>query len=113
MKEKLPKVDEKKVADLMSILERHFDPEKKPSKRNKSQERRGGKSRTEKKTTNDDKENNNNTNKSDSGHDSPDTTSGSPMKQNGESDEIEASQKCDEVINACCTEITCNDVYRC
>lgn len=96
IKEKLPKVDEKKVADLMTILERHFDPEKKPKGR--SQERRGARSRTTEKKINDDKENNN---KSDSGHDSPDTTtSGSPVKMNGDSDEIKA-QECAVVVNEC------------
>lgn len=86
MKEKLPAVEEKKVEDLMIILERHFDPEKKP--RSKTPEKKGLKSRNEKKIS-DDKENNN---KSDSGHDSLDspdtTTSGSPVKLNDD-DEIE------------------------
>ncbi|XP_011689040.1 PREDICTED: maternal protein exuperantia [Wasmannia auropunctata] len=86
MKEKLPAVEEKKVEDLMIILERHFDPEKKP--RSKTPEKKGLKSRNEKKIS-DDKENNN---KSDSGHDSLDspdtTTSGSPVKLNDDDIEI-------------------------
>ncbi|KAL6259710.1 hypothetical protein P5V15_009623 [Pogonomyrmex californicus] len=83
MKEKLPTVDEKRMEDLMIILERHFDPEKKPKGR--TPEKKGIKSRNEKKIS-DDKENNN---KSDSGHDSPDTTtSGSPVKMNGDNVEI-------------------------
>lgn len=90
MKEKLPSVDEKKMEDLMIILERHFDPEKKPKSR--APERKGMKSRNEKKI-NEDKENNN---KSDSGHDSPDspdtTTSGSPVKMNGDSIEIKTEE---------------------
>lgn len=102
MKEKLPKVDEKKMEDLMIILERHFDPEKKP--KSKVSEKKGIKLRNEKKIS-DDKENNN---KSDSGHDSPDTpdtsdtpdtpdtpdttTSGSPVKMNGDGIEIKAQE---------------------
>lgn len=87
MKEKLPSVDEKKMEDLMIILERHFDPEKKPKSR--TPERKGIKSRNEKKI-NEDKENNN---KSDSGHDSPDTTtSGSPVKMNGDTIEIKTEE---------------------
>lgn len=95
MKEKLPKVDEKKLEDLMVILERHFDPEKKP--KSKVSEKKSIKIKNEKKIS-DDKENNN---KCDSGHDSPDTTtSGSPVKIN--SDEIKAdegalTQECAEV----------------
>lgn len=95
MKEKLPKVDEKKMEDLMIILERHFDPDKKPKSR--ISEKKNIKIKNEKKIS-DDKENNN---KSDSGHDSPDTTtSGSPVKMN--SDEIKAeegalTQECAEV----------------
>lgn len=81
MKEKLPTVEEKKMEDLMIILERHFDPEKKPKGR--APEKKGLKTRNEKKIS-DDKENNN---KSDSGHDSLDspdtTTSVSPVKMNG------------------------------
>ncbi|XP_077262177.1 maternal protein exuperantia [Temnothorax americanus] len=84
MKEKLPTVEEKKMEDLMIILERHFDPEKKP--KSKTPEKRGLKTKNEKKIS-DDKENNN---KSDSGHESPDspdtTTSGSPVKINGNND---------------------------
>ncbi|XP_050451626.1 maternal protein exuperantia [Cataglyphis hispanica] len=87
MKEKLPKVDEKKIEDLMIILERHFDPEKKPKSR--TPEKKGIRSRNEKKIS-EDKENNN---KSDSGHESPDTTtSGSPVKMNGDSIEIKAEE---------------------
>jgi len=92
MKEKLPKVDEKKLEDLMMILERHFDPEKKP--KNKILEKKGIRTRTEKKM-NEDKENNN---KSDSGHDSPDTTtSGSPVKMNGDGVEIKTEECADQV----------------
>lgn len=97
MKEKLPTVDEKKMEDLMIILERHFDPEKKPKVR--APEKKGFKSRNERKIS-DDKENNNksddkeNNNKSDSGHDSPDspdtTTSASPVKMNGNDVEIKS-----------------------
>jgi len=94
MKEKLPTVDEKKMEDLMIILERHFDPEKKPKGR--APEKKGLKLKNEKKIS-DDKENNNN-NKSDSGHDSPDspdtTTSGSPVKMNDNDVEIK-SERCD------------------
>lgn len=90
MKEKLPKVDEKKMEDLMIILERHFDPEKKL--KTKVSEKKGIKTKNEKKIS-DDKENNN---KSDSGHDSPDspdtTTSGSPIKMNGDGIEIKAQE---------------------
>lgn len=90
MKEKLPTVEEKKVEDLMIILERHFDPEKKPKGR--APEKRGLRMKSEKKIS-DDKENNN---KSDSGHDSPDspdtTTSGSPVKMNGDDVEIKPEQ---------------------
>lgn len=86
IKEKLPTIEEKKMEDLMVILERHFDPEKKPKGR--VLEKKGLKTRNEKKIS-DDKENNN---KSDSGHDSPDspdtTTSGSPVKINGTDVEI-------------------------
>lgn len=96
MKEKLPTVDEKKTEDLMVILERHFDPEKKP--KGKMLEKRGFKTRSEKMS--DDKENNNN--KSDSGHDSPDTTtSGSPVKINGDDVEIKPEacpQECAERV---------------
>lgn len=87
MKEKLPKVDEKKVEDLMIILERHFDPEKKPKSR--VSEKKIIKIKNEKKIS-DDKENNN---KSDSGHDSPDTTTSvSPVKMNGEGIEIKTEE---------------------
>lgn len=80
LKEKLPKVEEKKISDLLFILERHFDPEKKPKAKEFPDRKRGVKSRSQK--VNDDKENNN---KCDSGTESPDTTtSGSPMKLNGE-----------------------------
>lgn len=101
MKEKLPTVEEKKVEDLMIILERHFDPEKKPKGR--ASEKRGLKLKSEKKIS-DDKENNN---KSDSGHDSPDspdtTTSGSPVKMNGNDVEIKTeacalTQECAEHV---------------
>lgn len=92
MKEKLPTVEEKKMEDLMTILERHFDPEKKPKGR--TPEKRGIRSKNEKKIS-DDKENNN---KSDSGHDSPDTTtSGSPVKMNGDDVEIK-TQECAEHV---------------
>lgn len=90
MKEKLPTVDEKKMEDLMIILERHFDPEKKPKGR--APEKKGLKLKNEKKIS-DDKENNN---KSDSGHDSLDspdtTTSGSPVKMNGDNGEIKQEE---------------------
>lgn len=101
MKEKLPTVEEKKVEDLMIILERHFDPEKKPKGR--VSEKRGPKLKSEKKIS-DDKENNN---KSDSGHDSPDspdtTTSESPVKMNGDDVEIKTeacalTQECAEHV---------------
>ncbi|XP_012219320.1 maternal protein exuperantia [Linepithema humile] len=92
MKEKLPTVEEKKMEDLMTILERHFDPEKKPKGR--TPEKRGIRSKNEKKIS-DDKENNN---KSDSGHDSPDTTtSGSPVKMNDDGVEIK-TQECAEHV---------------
>ncbi|EFN64352.1 Maternal protein exuperantia [Camponotus floridanus] len=95
MKEKLPKVDEKKLEDLMIILERHFDPEKKP--KSKMSEKKSIKIKNEKKIS-DDKENNN---KCDSGHDSPDTTtSGSPVKIN--SDEIKAQE---DVLTQECAEV--------
>lgn len=102
MKEKLPTVDDKKMEDLMIILERHFDPEKRPKSR--TPEKRSFKLRNEKKMS-DDKENNNN--KSDSGHDSPDspdtTTSGSPVKMNGDDVEIKPeacplTQECAERV---------------
>lgn len=99
MKEKLPTVEEKKVEDLMIILERHFDPDKKP--KGKVPEKRTFKTRSEKKI-NDDKENNN---KSDSGHDSPDspdtTTSGSPVKMNDieiKSETCTLTQECAESV---------------
>lgn len=98
MKEKLPTVEEKKMEDLMIILERHFDPEKRP--KSKTPEKRGFKLRNENKIS-DDKENNN---KSDSGHDSPDTTtSGSPVKMNGKDVEIKSeacavTQECAEHV---------------
>lgn len=95
VKEKLPTVEEKKMEDLMTILERHFDPEKKPKSR--TPEKKGIKLKNEKKIS-DDKENNN---KSDSGNDSPDspdtTTSGSPVKMNGNGVEIKA-QECAEHV---------------
>lgn len=75
VKEKLPKVEEKKIDDLLIILERHFDPEKKPKAR-LAPEKRSFKSKSQK--VNDDKENNN---KCDLGTETPDTTtSGSPIK---------------------------------
>lgn len=81
LKEKLPKVEEKKIDDLLFILERHFDPEKKPKAKEIPERKKEVKSRSEK--VNDDKENNNN--KCDSGTESPDTTtSGSPVKLTGE-----------------------------
>ncbi|EGI60736.1 EXU protein, partial [Acromyrmex charruanus] len=101
MKEKLPTVEEKKMEDLMIILERHFDPEKKPKGR--VPEKKGLKLKNEKKIS-DDKENNN---KSDSGHDSPDspdtTMSGSPVKINGDNSEIKQeecalTQECDQGV---------------
>ncbi|KYN19454.1 PREDICTED: maternal protein exuperantia [Trachymyrmex cornetzi] len=100
MKEKLPTVEEKKMEDLMIILERHFDPEKKPKSR--TPEKKGLKLKNEKKIS-DDKENNN---KSDSGNDSPDspdtTTSGSPVKINGDNSEIKQecalTQECDQGV---------------
>ncbi|XP_011157853.1 maternal protein exuperantia [Solenopsis invicta] len=101
IKEKLPTIEEKKMEDLMVILESHFDPEKKP--KGKTPEKKGPKTKSEKKIS-DDKENNN---KNDSGHDSPDspdtTTSGSPVKMNGTDVEIkpEASsltQECAESV---------------
>lgn len=77
MKEKLPKVENKKIEDLLIILERHFDPEKRPKVAARvSPGKKGIKSKDQK--INDDKENNN---KCDSGTESPDTaTSGSPAK---------------------------------
>lgn len=100
MKEKLPKVDEKKVEDLMIILERHFDPEKKPKSR--VLEKKNIKIKNEKKIS-DDKENNN---KSDSGHDSPDTTtSGSPVKMNSEAIEIKAVEEEEEGALTQCAEV--------
>lgn len=100
MKEKLPKIDEKKLEDLMTILERHFDPEKKPKSR--TFEKKGIKTKTEKKINedNENNNNNNNNNKSDSGHDSPDTTtSGSPVKPtNGDSVvEVKTEECADQV----------------
>ncbi|EZA62247.1 hypothetical protein DMN91_003644 [Ooceraea biroi] len=93
VKEKLPKVDEKKLEDLMTILERHFDPEKKP--KSKTLEKKGVKTKTEKKI-NEDKENNNN--KSDSGHDSPDTTtSGSPVKMSDDGVEVKTEECANQV----------------
>ncbi|KAL0114564.1 hypothetical protein PUN28_011695 [Cardiocondyla obscurior] len=92
MKEKLPTVEEKKVEDLMVILEQHFDPEKKA--KSKAPEKRRPKLKNEKKII-DDKENNN---KIDSGHDSPDspdtTTSGSPIKLNGNEVEVAKPEAC-------------------
>lgn len=98
MKEKLPTVEEKKMEDLMIILERHFDPEKKPKV--KVPEKKSVKSKMEKKLS-DDNENNN---KSDSGHDSPDspdtTTSGSPVKMNGNDVEVK-SEECTLTPESC------------
>ncbi|XP_012523419.1 maternal protein exuperantia [Monomorium pharaonis] len=100
IKEKLPTIEEKKMEDLMVILERHFDPEKKP--KGKMAEKKSLKTKNDKKIS-DDKENNN---KSDSGHDSPDspdtTTSGSPVKMNGADVEIkpEASSLTQEVAES-------------
>lgn len=80
LKEKLPKVEEKKIDDLLFILERHFDPEKKPKAKEVSENKRDARSRSQK--VSDDKENNN---KCDSGTESPDTTtSGSPVKLTAE-----------------------------
>ncbi|XP_014473759.1 PREDICTED: maternal protein exuperantia [Dinoponera quadriceps] len=80
LKEKLPRVEEKKIDDLLFILERHFDPEKKPKAKEIPDRKRAVRSKSQK--VNDDKENNN---KCDSGTESPDTTtSGSPAKLTGE-----------------------------
>ncbi|XP_032672462.1 maternal protein exuperantia [Odontomachus brunneus] len=78
LKEKLPKVEEKKIEDLLFILERHFDPEKKPKVKEMPERKRGVRSRIQK--VNDDKENNN---KCDSCTESPDTTTSvSPVRLN-------------------------------
>lgn len=80
LKEKLPKVEEKKIDDLLFILKRHFDPEKKPKAKEVSESKGDARSRSQK--VSDDKENNN---KCDSGTESPDTTtSGSPVKLTAE-----------------------------
>lgn len=80
IKEKLTTTDEKKITDLLAVLEDHFDPDKKPKlriPRDKTQIKIG-------KASNDDKENNN---KCDSGTESPDTTmSNSPLKIKPESE---------------------------
>ncbi|KOC61071.1 Maternal protein exuperantia [Habropoda laboriosa] len=83
IKEKLTTIEEKKVEDLLFVLESHFDPDKKPQLRISGD-------RTEIKTQNskiiDDKENNNN--KCDSSTESPDTTtSSSPPKIKSEPSE--------------------------
>lgn len=84
IKEKLPKVEEKKIDDLLIILEHHFDPEKKP-KAKLAPEKKGLKSKSSEKV-NDDKENNN---KCDSGTESPDTTtSASPVKMSDDDVEV-------------------------
>lgn len=78
MREKLPKVEEKKIEDLLIILERHFDPDKKP-KSNSNSNVSNNKALSDKRSVkpvknlkiNDDKENNN---KCDSGTDTADTT---------------------------------------
>lgn len=81
LKEKLTTADEKKMEDLMIVLEGHFDPEKKPKSRipaDKNEIKENSKIA-------DDKQNNN---KCDSGAESPDTTtSSSPLKVKSESSE--------------------------
>lgn len=84
VKEKLPKVEDKKIDDLLIILERHFDPEKRPKVVAKAAPEKKGSIRSKNEKVNDDKENNN---KCDSSTDSPDTTtSSSPVKM---SDDVE------------------------
>lgn len=80
IKEKLTTADEKKITDLLVVLEDHFDPDKKPKlriSRDKTQIKI-------EKSSNDDKENNN---KCDSSTESPDTTTpNSPLKIKSESE---------------------------
>ncbi|CAD1468676.1 unnamed protein product [Heterotrigona itama] len=80
IKEKLTTTDEKKIADLLVVLEDHFDPDKK-SKLRISRDKTQIKIE---KSSNDDKENNN---KCDSSTESPDTTTpNSPLKIKSESE---------------------------
>ncbi|XP_076679899.1 maternal protein exuperantia [Andrena cerasifolii] len=78
LKEKLTTADEKKMEDLMVVLEGHFDPAKKPKSRISTYKHEI----KENSKIADDKQNNN---KCDSGAESPDTTtSSSPLKVKSE-----------------------------
>ncbi|OAD57155.1 Maternal protein exuperantia [Eufriesea mexicana] len=82
IKEKLTAAEEKKVEDLLSVLESHFDPDKEPKLRISVDRNQ---IKMENSNINDDKENNN---KCDSGTESPDTTtSNSPLKIKSECSE--------------------------
>lgn len=82
IKEKLTATDEKKIEDVLIVLEGHFDPDKKSKlkiSRDKSQ------IKMKNSNINDDRENNN---KCDSGTETPDsTTPNSPLKIKSESSE--------------------------
>lgn len=82
IKEKLTAAEEKKIEDLLIVLESHFDPDKEPKLRISGDRNQ---IKLENSNINDDKENNN---KCDSGTESPDTTtSNSPLKIKSESSE--------------------------
>ncbi|XP_068983521.1 maternal protein exuperantia [Bombus flavifrons] len=82
IKEKLTSTEEKKIEDLLIVLEDHFDPNKKPKLRIS---REKNQMKMENSIINEDKENNN---KCDSSIGSPDTTTpNSPLKIKSESSE--------------------------